>query len=466
MNDFLDRARRAIADEHLHVAIGRATAQLGGRRAAAFASLPDADGVRDRARSSRLAALARLDELLEAFEARLIANGVTVHWAETAGDAHRAVLEIARRRGAQSVVKAKSMVTEEIHLNGTLEAAGIRVVETDLGEYVVQLARDRPSHIVMPIIHMTREDVGRLFAKEFDQPYTDDPEALARTARARLREEFLGADIGVSGANFGVAESGTICLVSNEGNIRMVTSLPPVHVVIMGIEKVVPTLQEVAALLRLLARSATGQKLTSYTSFIQGPRRDAAEEGPEEVHVILLDNGRSGILAGELAESLACIRCGACLNACPVYRQVGGHAYGDTYSGPIGAVFTPALRGMAGWEELPHASSLCGACRDVCPVRIDIPRMLLALRGQLAARGSAPPWLRWGMRLFAWIATRPRVYRRIRRLTAPLFGSRQAAWIRRGPPGPLRAWTATRDFPFPRRESFTERRERRDESAR
>ena len=324
--------------------------------------------------------LRTLAEQLERFEAKLVSNGAQVHWAETPEAANNLVAGIAARTGVKRIVKSKSMVTEETHLNASLERAGLVVVETDLGEYIVQLGNDRPSHIIAPIIHLTRQDVGQLMHRRLNVPYSDDPKTLAATARVRLREEFLTADMGLSGANFGVAETGTICLVTNEGNGRMVTTLPRVHVVVMGIEKLIPSLTDLDRCLKVLARSGTGQKLTVYTTMIHGPRRAHEADGPDELHVILLDNGRSGMLAGETAEILGCIRCGACLNACPVYRNIGGHAYGDTYPGPVGAVVTPGLRGLGPWSELPSASTLCGACREVCPVRLDIPRMLLALR--------------------------------------------------------------------------------------
>ena len=405
------RVHRALADAQLGAALANVSAQLRTRRALAFHSLPDAEHVRDLARQAKLDTLRDLPAQLERFEATAIANGMHVHWAETGAEANRVVCAIAAEHRVTRVAKAKSMISEEIHLNGALEAAGVEVVETDLGEYIVQLAGDRPSHIVAPIIHLTRRDVGRVMHERIHTPLTDDPVTLGRYAREKLRDVFLTADMGITGANFGVVETGTICLVTNEGNGRMVTTLPRVHVVLMGIEKLVPTLADLDRLLKLLPRSATGQKLTAYTTLISGPRRPNDECGPGEVHVVLIDNGRSQLYAGESAEILACIRCGACMNVCPVYTSIGGHAYGDTYPGPVGAVVTPGLRGLDDWADLPSASSLCGACRDVCPVRIDIPRMLLALRRD-AAPAHAPVWLRFVMRAFAAVVRRPRVYRR------------------------------------------------------
>jgi L-lactate dehydrogenase complex protein LldF len=452
--DFATRANHALADARLRAALDRVTGTLGARRESAFASLESADLVRDAARAARMRALTDLAGHLEQFEAKLTANRVHVHWAETPADANRFIADIAERTGSRRVVKSKSMVSEEIHLNSALERAGVTVVETDLGEYIVQLANDRPSHIIAPIIHLTRQDVGRVMEGRLNVPYTDDTRALAATARERLRDEFLRADMGISGANFGVVETGTICLVTNEGNGRMVTTLPRVHVVLMGIEKLIPTLQDLDRCLKVLARSATGQKLTVYTTFVHGPRKRGEVDGPDEVHVVLLDNGRSRIRAGDTAEILGCIRCGACLNACPVYRTIGGHAYGDIYPGPVGAVVTPGLRGLEPWRELPGASSLCGACRDVCPVRLDIPRMLLALRDRVEREAPTVPALARGIKVFARVASRPALYRRgasvvrwwLRRLATD-------GWVRRAP-GPARAWTDFRDLKAPARATF------------
>jgi L-lactate dehydrogenase complex protein LldF len=347
------------------------------------------------------------------------------------------------------------MISEEIELNPALEGAGLRVVETDLGEYIAQLAREHPSHIVAPIIHKSREDVAHVLRERLGATEADVAEASTMTAFARrtLRGEFLRADMGISGANFGVAETGGICLVTNEGNGRLTTTIPPIHVALMGIERIVPTMRDLGVMLQVLARSATGQKLTVYSNIVIGPRRrnptgsEAGSEpdGPDELHVIVVDNGRSDVLGTELAEILYCIRCGACLNACPVYRSIGGHAYGTVYSGPVGSVLTPALRGLSLFGDLPHASSLCGACREICPVRIDIPRMLLTLR----ARGSheQPVWIRSGIRAYARLATRPWLFATAAFLArvATRAGARQG-WIR-SLPGPLRGWTAHRDFP-------------------
>ena len=453
---FAERAIDALADARLRGALDRVTGALGSRRESAFASLDHAEIVRDAARAARLTAIEDLAGHLERFEARLMANGARVHWAETPDAANRIVADIADRAGVRRAVKSKSMVSEETHLNAALERAGVVAVETDLGEYIVQLANDRPSHIIAPIIHLTRQDVGRVMERQLAVPYTDDTRELAAIARQRLRQEFLRADMGISGANFGVVETGTICLVTNEGNGRMVTTMPRVHVVFMGIEKLIPTLADLDRCLKVLARSATGQKLTVYTTLVNGPRKPGERDGPEELHVVLLDNGRSRMRGGETAEILGCIRCGACLNVCPVYRTIGGHAYGDIYPGPVGAVVTPGLRGLEPFRELPGASSLCGACRDVCPVRLDIPRMLLALRDQVEREAPTSRALGRAMKMFAWVASRPVLYRRgaalvrwsLRRLSSN-------GWITRAP-GPAAPWTKYRDLKAPGPRTFQE----------
>jgi len=456
---FHRRAHEALGDETMRNAVRQVTGRVLASRSAALEELPSADAWRDHARRLRAHTLAGLDRYLDQFVTAVEARGGHVHYAHTADDAVRYVADLARARGLRLAVKSKSMISEEIALNAHLEQAGVRVVETDLGEFVVQLADDHPSHIVMPIIHKTKEQVADLFRAKLGATDADlaTVERMTQFARRILRSEFLQADLGVSGVNFGVAETGSLCIATNEGNGRLTTTLPRVHVAMMGIERLVPTMADLAVMLTVLARSATGQRLTVYTNIISGPRPHAEADGPEELHVVLLDNGRSRVLGSELAEILYCIRCGACLTACPVYQQIGGHAYGSVYSGPVGAVLTPALKGVAHAPDLPHASSLCGACREVCPVRIDIPRMLLHLRTDAAAIATTPPPMRLGMRLYAWLGTRPRLFRTAGRLAAAATRlTARGGWIRHLP-GPLAGWTQSRDFPAMAAESFHQR---------
>lgn len=446
---FHERVDGALRDRILHTALDRATGRFQTLRLGALASLPDADAVRDRARLIRAHTLSRLDTYLEQFAANVEQAGGHIHFAADAAALNEIVLDIARKHRVRTVVKGKSMISEETELNHALQADGIRVVETDLGEYIIQLAGETPSHIIVPAVHKTKEQIGQLLHEKIQIPYTDDPAQMTAAARARLRHEFLNADMGVSGVNFGVAETGTICLVENEGNGRLTTTAPRVHVALMGIERIVPNLDDLSVMLQVLARSATGQKITVYTNLLTGAQRSGERDGPEELHIILLDNGRSRVLGTEVAEILYCIRCGACLNACPVYREIGGHAYGSVYPGPVGAVLTPALGGMAQWSDLPQASSLCGACRDVCPVRIDIPRMLLVERDQATRQGKMQWWLRLGLRVYSFTVTRPGLFRVATTLSR--WGSRIVAaptrgWIRWMPP-PLSGWTQSRDFP-------------------
>jgi len=451
---FAERARAAVKNEKLHIALGRATDALGSRRSTALGSLPNSDLVRDVARKAKMDMLHDLAGHLERFEERLKANGVHVHWAENSAQLNQIVVDIGRKNGVKRIVKGKSMASEETHLNVALEGAGMTVVETDLGEYIVQLAKDRPSHIILPIIHMTREEIGKVMHEQIHVPYSDDTQTLAGYARVRLREEFLRADMGITGTNFGVVENGTLCIVTNEGNGRMSSTMPRVHVMIMGMERIVPTMHDLDLALKLLARSATGQKLTVYTTMFRGPRRPDDEDGPQELHVVLLDNGRANLLGGENAEILGCIRCGACLNACPVYKSIGGHAYGDTYPGPIGSILTPELRGKGEWKDLPGASSLCGACRDVCPVRLDIPRMLLVLRNEGNKEKPAQLELRFGMKVFRTIASRPGLYKTAAALGR--FGLRllsKNGWVKWAP-GLAGGWTQVRDLKAPAKKTF------------
>ncbi|NOZ29775.1 MAG: iron-sulfur cluster-binding protein [Chloroflexi bacterium] len=454
---FKERVRLALGDRHLRTALQRATGQFERKRAQAFAELSDPELLRDQARAAREHAIAHLPELLERLEAEVTAHGGVVHWAEDAAQAHQIVLDLAQSHGVRRIVKGKSMVSEEIGLNQALQSAGLEVTETDLGEFIIQLAGEMPSHIVVPAVHKRKEDIADIFERHLDVPRTLEPEVLTETARRRLRRYFLRADMGITGVNFAVAETGTLAIITNEGNGRFVTSLPPLHVAIMGIEKVIATLEDLILLVQILPRSATGQKMTTYVSLINGPARPGDPDGPEELHLILLDNGRSHIIAEGYTEALYCIRCGACLNSCPVYREIGGHAYGWVYPGPIGAVVTPLLQGFPRARELPNASSLCGACRDVCPVRIDLPRLLLKLRSELTRTGLSSRWERWAIRGWRWIMASPARYRWAGRLAAwGTLGLARRGWIRRLPP-PLNRWTRSRDFPAPAVKPFRER---------
>jgi L-lactate dehydrogenase complex protein LldF len=454
---FRERARHALRDAFLQEALTIATTKFIGLRREAFDEFPEGEALRDRAREIKEATLQNLDHHLERLIDNVEGHGGHVHYATSADDARRIVLDIARRTGARVAVKSKSMATEEIHLNGALEAAGVTPIETDLGEYIIQLAHERPSHIIAPAIHKTKGQVAELFARELGCRTEPDPEVLTRIARAELREKFLQADLGITGANFGVAETGTVVLVTNEGNGRMVTSLPRVHVAVMGVEKVIPSMTDLAVFLAVLAKSATGQKLSVYTSLVNGPRRGGELEGPEEFHLVLLDNGRIRQLAGPLREALYCLRCGACLNVCPVYRQIGGHAYGYTYPGPIGILLTAMLNGPRSVKDLAHASSLCGACAEACPVRIDIPRMLIELRKQVDEERIAPWPERVVFGALGRLLQRPALYRaaaRAGRLLQRPF-TRDGA-IRRVPLF-FGDWTRTRDLPPVAGRTFQER---------
>jgi L-lactate dehydrogenase complex protein LldF len=385
--DFATASRSSILDPQLRRALQRVGAGFdGARREAVQEVTPQVwETWREAARQIKIHTLDHLDYYLEILYDNVTGAGGQVHFARDAAQANAIVADLAQTRQIRIVTKSKSMVSEELGLNHVLETLGVEVYETDLGEYIIQLAAETPFHIVAPALHKTKEDVARLFTQKLGVPYLEDIGEMARTARETLRQKFLQADMGITGANFLVAETGTLVIITNEGNGRLCTSTPRIHVGIAGMEKLIPSLQDLAVFLRLLPRSATGQRLSSYVSMITGPRRPSDEDGPEEFHLIIVDNGRSRLLADpELREALYCIRCGACLNICPVYQKVGGHAYGWVYPGPIGAVVTPMLVGLNRAKDLPNASSLCGACREACPVKINIPHMLLHLRHKLA----------------------------------------------------------------------------------
>jgi len=457
-SDFFKATQTGVADLELRRKLDNATGRHFEHVAAMRAEFLPFDAERDIARRIKEDTIGRLDQLLVQLKERLEANGCKVFVADDAKMARDYILELAHMRGVKRAVKGKSMTTEEIELNPALQQGGIEPIETDLGEYIVQLRGEKPSHIITPAIHLSKEDIGKTFSDRLNIAYTPQPEQLTAVARERLRSMFLTAEMGITGVNFAIAETGTLVLVENEGNGRMSSTLPETFVALMGIEKVIPRLGDLPHFLEILARTSTGQKLTCYTNFINGPRRDGDVDGPREVHVVMLDNGRSAMLADPvLREALYCLRCGACLNVCPVYRRIGGHAYGVTYSGPIGSIVSPNLFGSAA-AQLPFASTLCGACRDICPVRIDIPRMLLHLRWKESVGNGAPrvefpremARSRKGMRRFAQMARWPRLMRLMLRLGAlaawPLTRDGYLRWI----PGPFRSWTHGRDFPSPR----------------
>jgi L-lactate dehydrogenase complex protein LldF len=446
---FNDRARRAVADEQLHDSIELFTHKSVAGRNAVLNARPEAPDLRERAYRIKQETMANLDRYLEQMADAVEERGGNVFFAGDGEDVVSYIGDLARRKGAKIITKSKSMATEEIELNRRLEEdyADLEIVETDLGEWIAQLAGDTPSHIVGPILHMNRERITEVLSRTAGEELPPDVEALGSFARRRLREKFLTADIGVTGANFGVAETGTVATVTNEGNARLVTSVPPVHVVVMGIEKLIPRFADLSVFVRLLARSGTGQKLTVYTNFITGPRAEGELDGAEELHLILMDNGRSKLLGTEFEEALYCIRCGACLNVCPVYRQTGGHAYGSTYSGPIGAVITPLLKGHGEAKDLPHASSLCGACWEACPVGIPLHDLLLKLRNQQVEEGLAGKAQEIAFKGFENTMKRPVLYnissRAGRLAQKPLLRDGSVRPL----PGPLSAWTDSRDLP-------------------
>ncbi len=451
-NNFIPESEIAIQDKEMQASVRAATTTAYQGRVKMMFEGGEKHGraVRRQAARAKRRALHKLPDLLERAEAKLQANGAEVLWAIDAQEANRHVRAIVERHGVHSVVKSKSMVSEEIGLNEVLERQGVDVVETDLGEFILQMAKEPPSHIVTPVIHKSKASIRKLFEDQLAMPSTDDTEAMAGFSRKLLREKFLRADMGVTGGNFIIAETGTLCLVTNEGNARLVTTLPPVHVAIVGIEKIVETLEDYATLTQVLTRSATGQAMTVYTHMYSGTRSPQEADGPEHMYVIFVDNGRSEIYGTKYHDALACIRCGACMNACPVYRAAGGHAYGWVYPGPIGAVITPLLNGLAQAKPLPHASSLCGACKEVCPVDIDLPRMLLDLRADLYSRDQVETSIVLGLKLWSVIHQQPRLFEMSGRLVRILTGDKPPEKL----PGLLGGWTKHRTFPPFAKKSF------------
>jgi L-lactate dehydrogenase complex protein LldF len=456
--DFENKARDALEDLDLQTALRRIEQGFSRLRIAASKGLPEFETLRDEGRDIKDHVLQNLDHYLTRFEENVIANGGQVHWCSTADDARETILRLCRTADAKTVTKGKSMIAEEIGINRYLEDNGVLPIETDMGEYIVQLADETPSHLIGPALHKTREQITELFYEQH-QKYgrnarLTEGRDLINEARGILRDKYFAADVGITGANFLVAETGSTMIVTNEGNGDLTQLLPKMHIAIASIEKVVPTLEDASTLLRLLARSATGQEMSVYTSMSTGPRRPDDLDGPPEFHVVLLDNGRSDLLAGPFRDVLRCIRCAACMNTCPVYGAVGGHAYGAVYMGPIGAVLTPHLTGIDDAYHLPNASTFCGRCEEVCPMRIPLPRLMRHWREQGFARRLTPPRERLAVKAWAWVARHPKLYRRAASLGATVL--RLAA----GGRGRLASfpfaggWTKVRDLPAPEGETF------------
>ena len=473
MAHFHNQIRAAIANSTLQEALDANAARRIQARERAFQGLPeDFPTLQKRVRQIRQEVIHNLESYLEQFSDNARKNGFILHRAATAAEACTIILDIVHQRRAKLIVKAKSMVSEEIQLNPALEAAGLQVVETDLGEYIVQLRGEHPSHIITPAVHLRREDVGETFHRKLGVPLTDDIPTLTNIARSKLRQYFLDADIGISGVNMGVAETGAICIVTNEGNGRMVTTLPPVHIALMGIERLLPDARSLATVLRVLPRSATGQKITVYTQLICGPRRPGEPDGAKERHLILIDNGRSNLRRSPLADILFCIRCGACINACPVFREIGGFAYTGKrgeytpYPGPMGSVLSAGLFGQEQFGHLAQASTLCGACMEACPAGIDLPSLLLRVRAggteleQKTQENAIPEGLTrplaWSLRGFTWLTTHPRLFSAIQKLGSWMGGlvSPRHSWIR---PPAFTGWGYSRDLPKPARKTFRQR---------
>jgi len=454
---FKARAHDKLGDAQLQRNLSKIKGKFVNKRRSAIEELDDFEATREAARAIRQRVLDDLDVWLEIFEANARARGATVLWAATPDDVNKLVLEIAFRHGAKRIVKSKSMVSEESALDLAIEGAGLEVVETDLGEYILQInGYEPPSHLVGPALHKSKEEVSQLFHRKHGTPRKEGIDELCREARAVLREKYLTADIGISGGNFFVAESGSVVLVTNEGNATLCTTLPKVHVAISGIEKVVPTLEDVATLMRLLPRSATGQSISNYVDVLTGTKGEGEHHGAEHMYFILIDGGRTGVLASDVAEALRCIRCGACMNHCPVYQAIGGQAYGWVYPGPIGSILTPMYAGLENAHDLPQASTMCNQCGVVCPVKIPLPDLQRKLRDRAFAEELRPWQERTALRAWAWVAHRPRLYAALSKLGVRILrlGADRHRMIRRLPFG--RGWTAGRDMPAPAGRTFRE----------
>ncbi|MCP1676059.1 L-lactate dehydrogenase complex protein LldF [Natronocella acetinitrilica] len=465
---FKANANRALKDDQLQQALAKAKDGFVLKRAKAFEHYPEFERLREHGKRIKDHTLAHLDHYLERFEEQVKARGGHVHWAETEQEAREIIVGICRKHKARSVTKGKTMAGEEVSLNEAIEEAGIEAVETDLGEYIIQLAKEPPSHIIAPAVHKTRQQISELFDTHHHKgalkaKLREVPE-LVNEARGVLRSKFLASDVGITGANFLVAETGSMFLVTNEGNGDLTHTLPPVHIAIAGIEKLVPRMEDASALLRLLARSATGQDASCYTTMVTGPKREGDPDGPEEFHIVLLDNGRTRMLGNQFREMLRCIRCGACMNHCPVYSAIGGHAYGWVYPGPMGSVLTPMFVGLDGTKDLPNACTLNGRCQSVCPVKIPLPSLLRDLRQQQFEAGLVGKSTRWGLGIWGFFARRPGLYHWASGLGMRLLGR---LGRRRGRFSSLPmagAWTGSRDFPAPQGKTFHQLWKQRKES--
>lgn len=458
--EFKENARQALDDTQLQRALGNVRSGFIEKRKKAADALPEFEALRDSARDIKNHTLENLDLYLEAYEQKVTASGGKVHWAETAEEARRIVLDICRAAGTRTVTKGKSMITEEIDLNDFLTSEGITPIETDLGEYIIQLRGEHPSHIIAPAVHLNKDQIESDFRRVHDflpvARSLDEPEELLAEARRVLRSKYFEAGVGITGANFLVAETGSSIIVTNEGNGDLTQMLGKVHIVMASIEKIVPTLEDASQILRVLARSATGQEMSVYTTISTGPRRADDPDGPEEYHVVLLDNGRSSMIGTEFQDMLRCIRCGACMNHCPVYHAIGGHAYGWVYPGPIGAVLTPSLIGVDKAGQLPNASTFCGRCESVCPMRIPLPKMMRHWREREFERGLNPAAQRYGLKAWAFFAKRPWLYRLAASIAIPVLSafapkSGRFTWL------PMAGgWTKYRDLPAPESRTFVQ----------
>lgn len=455
---FKERAGQKLADQRLQQNLKKLSTKFVSGRASAITELDDFEGTRDAAVERRMRAIENLDVWLEAFEQKASSQGATVLFAESAEEASRLVVEIAKKHGVKKATKSKSMVSEEMALNHALEGAGVQVVETDLGEYILQINNNEaPSHIIAPVIHKNKEEISDLFARVHHRPRLTDISQMTREAREILRPQFLSSDMGITGGNFVIAETGSVAIVTNEGNEGMCTILPPkVHVVVTGIEKVLPTLEDFATVMRLLPRSATGQSISNYVSLLTGPKREGDMDGPEHMYFVLVDGGRTGLIGSEFQEMLRCIRCGACMNHCPVYQKIGGHSYGWVYPGPMGSVLTPSYAGLENTLDLPQASTLCGECHVVCPVKIPLPDLLRKLREKQVEQDLRPGFERLGLTVWAFVARRPALYRLATRIGVRfmrlLAGDKKT--ISKLPFAS--GWTDYRDMPAPSGKTFRE----------